>query len=198
MSESGPSTGYPPTHPIPGIDYPDPYERAALSVWASGAIWIMLAGCCSAGMVAATLLPIDQLRAQDAAGEIPDETWEQFAQFQSQPGIPAFLAVLVTLCLLPGLALLVLGFFVKKRHQGSALAALIVTYGMAGIVGLMTLSGLVSVLSGQVTALITLVPVMAALALMIWSIGTLRKARAAPTTPLYDTPPGHDPWEHML
>lgn len=173
----------PPTGPPTGgpweVDRPAS-RTAALYCWVTGAVAFGLYGCCTLSF--------------GALAAVPTSTWshrvtpEQWEMLNSQPGISPRVvialeaAMFLFLVNLPGLALIILGFWVRKASRAANLTALIIASvqgAMLGLFFLMALAG--SLTMGNIIAgLGPLVYFLPLLVLLVLTWRALRRARTEP------------------
>lgn len=144
-------------------------RRAAIGLWVSGAAESVIFGCCSALVTVAGVVPPEAL-------ELPDEQAAEFAMVQHAIlllGVGVFV-----LMFLPAVALLLLGFAVRRGggraiQWGRAIVAVHI-----GLVSLLLLFYLIAGLGfGQLLAMVFTVPLLAGLvALLIWTMTQLSAA----------------------
>jgi hypothetical protein len=128
--------GYVPGDPV--LELLRPARRASWLMFVLGGILLALGACC---VGVGALAPWDQL---------PPESLAQMQQMESQAGVSvsALMIVMGVLSGLPGLVLLVLGFFVRSGGLGSLITALVVTALMLLVLLAMLLNAIVHAASG--------------------------------------------------
>jgi hypothetical protein len=165
-------------------------RRAAVAVWVSGAVVLLISACGLASMAAMIATPAGELRQLDEAGQVPAETWAELEQLR--PFLPTAAALLGGLVTLPALALIALGFGVRRGHPTAMRAASILLWVMLSFVGLNLVLSLPAALSGGV---LNLLPILAVSGLLWWCIRVLRQAKAAGATDTTQARLDLDPWE---
>ena len=185
-----------------------PHARAAVAVWVSAGLLFVLSVCCAGmfGMLGA--IPIGELKQMDEAGEVPPEMWDQLAE--AQPHMPAVAVGLAVVTMLPAIALLILGFYVRGGRRGAMIAAQAICWVPFGLLVIYVLLSLPAVATTGVAGVVGLLPSLAVGGVLFWAIRSLRYALrspvSAPGSPDALPPqvhrrgnsPDDDPWEHLL
>lgn len=221
MSQSTPPPPYPPI-PDPYADDPGvPYvmhdprcRRAAVAVWVSAGLMLLGSICCVGVMGAMGVVPLDEFRAAEGMQDVPDELWDDFAT--ARPYLPAMAIVTALFTVLPAMALLILGFSVKRGRRGATLWAMILSIALLAMLGLTVLMVLVGfAMSGSVDVC-SLLPILGLAGAMAWAVVSLKGALAATRAGgggysgaghsggghsgggRSGMSPDDDPWEHSL
>lgn len=170
-------------------------RRAAVAVWAAAGVQLLVFGCYASLLAGLGAIPAQAIR-EGMSEQVPADQLEQI--IQNQPAMLVGAVVLTLLMVLPALALLVLGFYVRQRRRGAILAARVILFIQAGLVGLMLALNLAAgVTTGDVVALVTaMVFLGGTLALIVWTLRALgAAAREANARHSYhDT----EPWNSHL
>ncbi len=118
-------------------------------MWFLGGLQTLLFGCCSTGYGILAVVPLEQLKQMP---NMNPTTASQLDHIHPWAGAAALALFLLGFC--PGVAYLILGFFVKKQRPGPLLASLILVFAQTlvlGVVGLLSILG--AVMQGDPMAL---------------------------------------------
>ncbi len=178
----------------------DAFRRAARALWVTGTLFALLGGACGLMFAAVGATPFDQLVAQGEGRFTPE-------QIDTLRGLhPLLLGVAAALGLvlfLPGLVMLVLGFFVRRGSRFATVAALTVTILELLLIAFAGLSSIVNaVLTADLAAALTAIVMFGVpVALLVWTTLRLLQARRALNARGHgdDHPhPDDDPWETAI
>ncbi|MDX1682153.1 MAG: hypothetical protein R3336_03435 [Phycisphaeraceae bacterium] len=160
---------------------PSPYRRAALLCWLTGAMEILIFGCC-AGVFA--------MFGQFSAEQFPPEQHEQFKLIQQIA--PLVAVAVVVMGVLPGLIYVGLGFAVKAQKTWAVVTGLIFAIGQAFMLGLMLLYSLVNavMMMDPVSFTLNVIVIGSPLALLVFLAYWLMKAFSGPSAQ-----PQANPWD---
>lgn len=150
-------------------------QRAAVAMWVTAAVQMIVFGCCSLLLAGVGMLPEQTLR-QEMSEQMPSDQLDQLVQ--GQPLLLIGAIVLMLVMFLPALVLLLLGFRVRSRRLGSARAARVILYAQAGLLAVvLAWYALVGAMQGVLLGIcMPLVVLGGVLALVIWASRTLRTA----------------------
>lgn len=180
------------------------YPRAALAVWVSAGLLLVLSVCCVGGMTMLAVVPLNDLKQMEGMEEVPAETWKQMEQAQPQMAGKAVAAAFTTL--LPALTLLVLGFFVRNGRRGATITAQVLCWIVLTLLTLNLVFSLPAMTTAGVAGVLGLLTALALGGVLFWAIKSLRLALRSPApgaADAFDHPPrvgspDDDPWEHLL
>ncbi|MEM7626446.1 MAG: hypothetical protein AAF333_12690 [Planctomycetota bacterium] len=180
------------------------YSRAAVAVWTSAGLLLIFSVCCVSLITMLAVIPVGELKQMDEAGDVSAEDWNQLAQ--AQPYMPAMALATAVFTILPAVALIVLGFYVRGGRRGAAVTAQVICWVPFGLVILQVVLSLPSVPTAGAAGILGLLPSLALGGVLFWAIKSLRQAQRTPAPAAYGTPgtpprgvsPDDDPWEHLL
>lgn len=146
-----PSQPYEPWNLPPQSLETDPLRRAAILTWVIGGIEIVLGGCCTTLLGIASVVPPNELLRHE---ELPPEQIEAIEPLIPYLGMIAF--GVFTLCLVPGVAYILLGFAVRNGRRSLTMLALLMAATQTLVLGLYLA---MSVLSGLLEGLLVYVSI---------------------------------------
>lgn len=204
----------PPLPPNPYADYPasgaGPQREglnAAIAVWISATLFLILATCCSAVIGMIGVVPMDQFRQSPGAEDVPAEAWDQIATIQPYAAVIAIVLALLTV--VPALAMIILGFSVKSSKRGATIVTLILACLALLIMGLMFLITVINMVTSGAIDICSLSLFGGMTGCWVWCVLSLKKALSVTgqivtdgINPGYGTNYGRsgddDPWENSL
>lgn len=162
-----------------------PPHTTALMVWIVGAVCVVVFGLCSVATLALAILQ-------------PAEVMSQFPSEQIEAlriGLWLMPVCMSVFFILPGIALLVLGFGVRAGKRGSIVAAVSIVWTQAGLLGILLMLNLIGAgVSGDLLGLlINFVVFGAILALFVTTALKLHATRPGKPADHFD-----DPWNSHL
>jgi hypothetical protein len=174
MADFDPSSSLPPGNwPQPR----DPFRQASLFVWLTAAVNVLLFGCCSGVAAMFATIPTEQLTQSLQERHVSAAQIEQVVQVQ--PAMPILAAAMFLLFVLPGIALFVLGFPIRRGRRGAATAASVILWIMVALFTLMLLANIAGAITeGAVgSAVLYLLLLGALIALLLVTLNKLARAR---------------------
>lgn len=189
--------------PAPSTSGMPAARRAAILCWITGGLATLFGTCAVVGMLGLGLMPRNEIASAWREGGYTQEQID--AMLGLQPMAPAIGVGILLVFTLPGLLLVVLGFFIKRRSPAVTRTAQAVVTLHAIIMGLGLLLGLVGgVAQGDIASmLMALIVNGGLLALLVWAFLSLgRSLHEQPPQPFAAGPgaPGDhiEPWNRHL
>ena len=183
-----PHTTRPGSHPL--------WRRAAIFCWVTGAVGFGFFGCCTASMFLMTAAPFSYVQSGPYAAQLQEagiQNADQWRLMLIGTGI-----VLMLLINLPGLALIALGFGVRRGIAWARIAAMVITAAQGVLLGLYCFgSAVFALINGDVLGLIMAVVLFSPLpVLAIYTFIVLLRAAGAGRQAAYIN--DHEPWNSHL
>lgn len=165
-------------------------RRAALWVWALGALELVASGVMTIACMALASMPVEKILTMVQTAE------ERAMLEQIHPMMSVAASLFFVLGVLPGVALIVLGIGVRDGRRDAIVASLTIVGTQMMLLGLVLIANVLgAMIQGEPSAMISNLIVLGGIMLAQWAcVRTLWHARAAGSSP-WDI--DSDPWPHQ-
>lgn len=119
-----------------------PAGRAAVQLWILAAVELVMFGCLSATASLLAFIPETEIRKALQPGQVSEEQMQMFLQAKEM-AIPVALTILI-LGLIPAIAYVILGFFVRLSRPNAIGTALLLAVTQSIVFGVLFLQGAIA------------------------------------------------------